>query len=253
MFDYFKRNDFFTGIFKLLRFLLIFPTLDKKKLTWNWILFVVHFTVFVMIVSSLEVWYLFARPDGFIEAVKAVGTVSYHSLAVLRMVHARLNADTYIEIYNILKRKSFNFENFNFTKLLIVDPVLTYAPDNAVENYEVLRENWKNRNIYDADTDAERNEYKVIQDEIMAKAKRRSYFCFLVVIIPAISSVVLSYLGCYFLAGKVYTDKDGVLKVRREIPYNSMHLLDINDPVNHLICLTHQFLTTSYLTPTFLG
>lgn len=251
MFNYFKENDFFTVVFQILRCLLIFPPKDEKYKLISRIIFILYFTATVVLLTFLEIWYLIAQPAGFIEAVKCFGTLVYHAITLIRITHTLLNADTYVEIYTILKRKSFNFDNFDFTQLLYTEPTRRNDISNdAAPNYDNVKRSWKTKRVINVDVP---NVYRKIQDKIMNDAKIQTYTYFVLILGPALISISFSYIACFLSAGEVYFDViEGVEKIVREIPYNSMHLIDVTDPVKHLIALTHQGFTIYYLTIAFL-
>lgn len=248
-----EETDYFAFVFRVLKYIRIFPfTKPEEKKRYN-ILAAIHFTIFAVILLILEIWYVLTRPDGFIQAVKAFGTIVYHIACTIRMIHCFLNVDTYVELWRALNRDSFNFENYNFDVLNDFPATKQPVSDSLASNYSCLKGVWSNINIFRKENENERNELKQIQKKIMTETRVKSYIAGSFILISAYVSLLFSYSGCLFNAGKVYYNPIKKIEMKRyEVPYNSIQLIDMQNSLNHKIALCYQAYAIGYLTAAFL-
>lgn len=249
-----EETDYFTFVFSVLKYIRIFPWKkpeDRKR--YN-VLAAIHFTIFVIILLILEIWYVLTQPDGFTQAVKAFGTIVYHIACTIRMIHCFLNVDTYVELWQGLNRKSFNFENFNFDHLNDFSTTKLPVSDDLGSNYSYLKRTWRNTSLFGKENETERNELKQIQTKIMRETRIKSYIAGSFILITAYVSLLFSYSGCLFNAGKVYYNPIKKIEMKRfEVPYNSIQLIDMQNSLNHKIALCYQAYAIGYLTTAFLS
>lgn len=243
------NEDFFEYTYKILHVMGMGPY-HGKNICYKALSFINLSTVLFLLI--LEFIYIFTAPDGFVEAVKTIGTTAYHVTCTSRLIHFIIFSKTYEELVEAIERKSFSFENFDFEslKFSVENNQMKYAIEVG---YSDLKKYWRPKFSYNILNEHKiRNRTAIIHGE-MRKAKLLSFLLMFTILSGALGSLTFSYFKVIFLSPKIiYNEKLNTKAIVNDIPYNSYHIFDLGNALQYRLAAIYQAYAICFLTVSFI-
>lgn len=241
--------DFFEYTYKIIYAMGLGPY-DGKSLCYK-ILSLLNLS-FVFFLLILEFIYIYEAPEGFVESVKTLGTTAYHVTCTSRLIHFILFSKRYEELVDAIKRKSFSFDNFNFE-------LLKYSTENSRIKckigitYRDLKKYWQPKIAYNIVNEQKIMERTGIIDDEMGKARKLSFLLMFSILSGALGSLSFSYVKVIFMVPeKVCNEELNEEIVVNSIPYNSYHVLDLQNDFQYRLAAIYQAYAICFLSVSFI-
>lgn len=241
------ETEFYEFLFKFAHYLF----LNLRNSSSIYKIFATLFVGFDLILILLEFAYVIKAPDGFVAAIKALGTFSFHIVIASKILHYIFYRNIYIDIVNDINRNKFTFKHFDDFEVFLTNPVVN--GDEPLRNYEELKDFWyakskRNRNVNVNEKLLE------IENGIKRRSSDCAYFLIVVLLLSALMSLTFTYYKVVLLPPNVYYDDDLQMNVAvNELPYNMVHLLNIKDPFQYKISCYFQAIAFYHITVVFMS
>lgn len=245
------KLDFFKFVFTLLKFTGLNAYRDAG-IIYKLIMFLNCCFVFPQFYFEMN--YIITAPDGYLNAIKCLGAASFRILSIARLLHFIFWNDKYVEIWQSINRKSFNFEHFYFD--ILKEARLTkYIEFNHETNYVNLKDYWEKIELDNDEKDEKQMEITNIYKETIVKYKLISYGVFTFMIFGTFLSLLSSFLLVIIRPPTLIYDEELKREVAlNELPYRILvPFVDLKDPYQYKMAMYYEAYAISYLSFQFLS
>lgn len=244
-----NTNTFYKCLHKVATFLLL--NVRGSTLLYKVVSFLLIFSDVCALIA--EAWYVAKAPDGYVEAVRSIGPVALHSMGLAKVFHYLVYYDTYVDIVADINRKCFTFRHFNFHAL--TDKVTQKSGRKELMSYSQLKLYWAGLSTNSREENEEDyTEYLRNETEINSRFSLYSFGLLAFLLSGAFGSLMFTYFRAIFLPATVYYDtKARKTVVLDSLPYNMIHVLNIDDPVQFKISAYFQLITFGHMSFSFLS